>query len=514
MFKNRCWSSSISFIYAMPCLILMVRKERLTNMVTLDYATRQVFKRYPDREAFFFDDEVANYRALEKRQLRSGIHFPSLLKADKKRRVLITRYIPGKNLSEIRNPTVYRNFGEQLRILHEQDGIVHSHLEIQDVLYHKGEFYLVDLVRVNADSPSEELAHFEMSIHLRELLHPLHHAAYAACAEAFVEGYGWHGSVREKGLHRECRQIVSLYWRQGGLSRCKALLLRTFFKWRLSSLFSMVSKRLRRLLVGEHRGDVVMEVFRKYFPDLSQRTVLDVGCGHGSLTISFAKRFKSVYSIDSNEQNVLKTKARTTKENLRNVTVTKENAVSISLTKKKFDVIHLSGVFEWLRAGNPRERARESQELFLKRIGKHMKRNAILYSGTENRGFPYFWIRDPHYNGWPLLPLFPEWLADIIFRLFGKGPYMVRIYSFWTLRRMFRKEFSQVDFYVPIPHYQYVYGFAPVSNRKRLLEECRRVLREYNLDFHQRFSVRWIAFFSFLGLIRFFAPGFITIARK
>ena len=37
-----------------------------------------------------------------------------------------------------------------------------------------------------------------------------------------------------------------------------------------------------------------------------------------------------------------------------------------------------------------------------------MKKDAILYSGTENKLFPYFWIIDPHSSKAPLLAILPE----------------------------------------------------------------------------------------------------------
>ncbi|MBW2978008.1 class I SAM-dependent methyltransferase [Candidatus Woesearchaeota archaeon] len=276
----------------------------------------------------------------------------------------------------------------------------------------------------------------------------------------------------------------------------------------------MKSKRLERLIKGKGRGTSIIKVFEKYFKTLNDKKILDVGCGYGSLTIDFAKYFKQVHSIDAGDKPIKITRERVKKNKLKNVIIKKDNALYIKSTKNKFDVIHLSGVFEWLRAGNLNKSAYECQNLFLKTIKKFMKKNTILYSGTENKMFPVFWLKDPHNNKWPIVVLLPEKISDFIFKILKRKKYIAKIYSYWTLKKIFKNFFSTVNFYIPIPHYQYVYEFADINNKKEVIKKCNKVLKEYKLDFKHKFSIEWIKFWARFGLIKLFTPGFITIAKK
>lgn len=268
--------------------------------------------------------------------------------------------------------------------------------------------------------------------------------------------------------------------------------------------------RLKRLQIGKNRGGNLFKIFKLYKEKFSNSKILDVGCGFGSLTIDFSKEFKKVHSIDAVEERIQTTKDRTKK--MKNISVAQDNALKIRSTKEKFDVVHLSGVFEWLRAGDLKRTPRQVQQGFLKSIKKHMNKEGILYSGTENKLFPYYWIKDPHNKGYPLMVLLPFWLSENIFKWFGKH-YIAKIYSYWTLKKMFKKEFKQVDFYVPIPTYHYVYGYGNVNNSKQIVKACKQVLKEHKLDGIQKATTKVIMITAKLRLIKLFAPGFLTVAK-
>lgn len=274
-----------------------------------------------------------------------------------------------------------------------------------------------------------------------------------------------------------------------------------------------MSQKLNKLIIGKNRGKNLIPIFKKYNSDISNSNILDVGCGYGSLTVDFAKEFKYVHSIDGGDKEIAYSKERVMKENLKNIQIQKDNALKINSTSKKFDIVHLTGVFEWLRVGNKKISASKAQDLFLKNIKSFLKdENSIMYLSTENRFFPYYSIKDPH-SGLPIVVLFNEKFSDFLFKIFGKL-YLPKIYSYWRLKKKISKEFKFVKFYVPIPHYQYVFEFADINNRNEIVYKCKKILKNQKLSFMDAFTVYWILWSARLYLIKLFTPGFIVIAKK
>ncbi|MFX0140773.1 MAG: hypothetical protein ACFFDN_44455, partial [Candidatus Hodarchaeota archaeon] len=61
-----------------------------------------------------------------------------------KNEFLVSKFLNCKKLIDILKPKTYYDFGKKLKLFHNK-GFSHSHLEVHDVLYHDGKFYLADV---------------------------------------------------------------------------------------------------------------------------------------------------------------------------------------------------------------------------------------------------------------------------------------------------------------------------------------------------------------------------------
>lgn len=99
-------------------------------------------------------------------------------------------------------------------------------------------------------------------------------------------------------------------------------------------------KRIKDYEIKKGRGHRVIRVFKNYFKSLNDKTLLDVGCGHGNLTVEFAKEFKSVHAVDTNPQRVEKTQNLVKKRKLDNVSLNQENALKLKTNKSLMPFIY------------------------------------------------------------------------------------------------------------------------------------------------------------------------------
>ena len=102
--------------------------------------------------------------------------------------------------------------------------------------------------------------------------------------------------------------------------------------------------------------------------DVKNKTVLDLGCGHGRITFELAKNAKKVIGLDISEKLVAVARKRQKKCKIRNAIFIVGDAAKLPKFGNQFDMVIALGMFEYMQ--NP--------AIFLGNIRRVLKKNGIL----------------------------------------------------------------------------------------------------------------------------------------
>jgi len=133
-------------------------------------------KEYSNLKKYWNKLDVENFQLIEP------------IKYSKKNEFLATRFIDGKKLANLLEPKIFNEFGKKLKKFHEK-GFAHSHLELQDVLYENGKFYLSDVPFFGDWSQLHDLVTIKMSFNMHRLKSPWNWHKYNICCKEFFRGY-------------------------------------------------------------------------------------------------------------------------------------------------------------------------------------------------------------------------------------------------------------------------------------------------------------------------------------
>ena len=101
---------------------------------------------------------------------------------------IVTKFVKGKRLAELLDPRIHYRFGQLLKEFHKK-GFTHSHIELTDVIYHNGEFTLVDVPFFNEKSSIHDLATIGICFKIFRLKQPWNWYKYGKCYKSFLIGY-------------------------------------------------------------------------------------------------------------------------------------------------------------------------------------------------------------------------------------------------------------------------------------------------------------------------------------
>lgn len=176
---------------------------------------------------------LKEYQYLKKYWDKIGIENLQLIEPvyySEKNEYLVSKYINCKKLVEILNPELYNDFGKKIKLFHKK-GFSHSHLEVHDVLYSNGKFYLADVPFFNERDQIHDLVSMKLSLNMYKLKKPWNWYKYKICSKEFFKAYKLFNSEE---LHKEyiisIKKRIRLYLRRGQLYKFKAYMLKLIYK--------------------------------------------------------------------------------------------------------------------------------------------------------------------------------------------------------------------------------------------------------------------------------------------
>ncbi|MDD1771130.1 MAG: class I SAM-dependent methyltransferase [Methanomassiliicoccales archaeon] len=161
----------------------------------------------------------------------------------------------------------------------------------------------------------------------------------------------------------------------------------------------------------QYRVDQTSDFISIFYPelkkDIEECSVLDVGSGLGTVSLSLARRAKSIVGIEPVERLMRKASEEALRKGITNVRFENLSAYDLKPTHA-FDVVILSDVLEHV----------PDQRMLLERCLDSLAPGGVLYLNTPNKWFPM----EPHMR-MLFLSYLPTELANHYARAFGHSGY-------------------------------------------------------------------------------------------
>ncbi|MCQ9205361.1 MAG: methyltransferase domain-containing protein [Omnitrophica bacterium] len=268
---------------------------------------------------------------------------------------------------------------------------------------------------------------------------------------------------------------------------------------------------------GIKRGEAMVSFLKSKIGSLEEKEVLDIGSGAGGISIVFAQKCKRIVSLDSGADNVEFIRQRLEEKNIKNIELLLGNAIKLPFHDEEFDIVILNGVLEWI----PYTRGKEPFSLQCRALAEAfrvLKKRGLLYLATENRWYPFNFLRDPHVHI-PFVCMLPRKIANFVSFIFSRKPYENFIYSYWKLKNLIKESgFSRVDIYAPLIHYQYPVIIKDLEKRCSLSKVDRDNLylkySKMKLTRCLKIKIFFLRIVFFLRITKMFIHGFLVLGYK
>jgi ubiquinone/menaquinone biosynthesis C-methylase UbiE len=227
-----------------------------------------------------------------------------------------------------------------------------------------------------------------------------------------------------------------------------------------------ISRAVKKLLTPSHFETYILDESRSKFTEIinlpKNASVLDLGCGWGAVSISFAKKLQKtggkIYGVDATKETLAFIKTRAKQERLNNIELAAAEPFDygqLPFEDNSLDLVILNGVLEWIGMGRRDISPRECQKNALNEINRILKPGGQLYIGIENAAAYEYYLGQKDHSGIRFVGAFPKWLADLTSRIVKKEPYRTYIYSPNGYKKILQEtDFAAPVFKIPVPSYR------------------------------------------------------------
>lgn len=268
---------------------------------------------------------------------------------------------------------------------------------------------------------------------------------------------------------------------------------------------------------GIRRGEAMVSFLESKIGSLEEKEVLDIGSGAGGISIVFAKKCRRIASLDSGAENVEFIRQRLEEKNINNIELLLGDATKLPFHDEEFDITILNGVLEWIPYASGKDPF-SLQRRALTEAFRVLKKGGLLYLATENRWYPFNFLRDPHAHI-PFACMLPRKIANFVSFIFSGKPYENFIYSYWKLKNLIKESgFSRVNIYAPLIHYQYPVIIKDLEKRCSLSKADRDNLyfkySKMKLTKGLKMKILFLRLVFWLKMAKMLIHGFIALGYK
>lgn len=245
---------------------------------------------------------------------------------------------------------------------------------------------------------------------------------------------------------------------------------------------------------------------------------LDIGSGYGCITASLARGVHQVFSLEAVVERLELTRLRLSQERISNVQPVLASALEPPFAEAAFDLVVVNGVLEWVGEWEASGSPRQVQIKFLKKLARLLKPNGVLLIGIENRLSWDSMTGAIDHSGLPYTNLMPRraatwWLrrqSNVRYRTQRNADREYRTYTYSEpgYRKLLGESgFPSSTFYWAHPGYNGPYQLVTTATH-----QVADQWNELSSGAGWRAAVK--SFAARLGLLRYFVPEFVIVARK
>lgn len=195
-----------------------------------------------------------------------------------------------------------------------------------------------------------------------------------------------------------------------------------------------------------------------YLGNFSNKTIMDLGCGYGGVSIPVAGRQpRSQISVDLTLERVKFLSIVAKKRGVKGIIPVHGNALHIPVSPGSIDSVMMVGLLEYA-AGFYHDKnipAGERQVNFLKNVRSILSDLGEVWVGIENQLSPIHFFGRTYHGEIPFTPLLPKWLANLIHLKVRKKPYETLLWTRQGYRRLFHAAgLENARIYYAFPNYK------------------------------------------------------------